>query len=97
MLWIASTEAQIKAAQNPDSTQITSKKENEVNAILNLIPQINPISQEAIFLKSNIGVRRVRDILNLLVQEDKIFVHRIPSNGGRPAKGYAKIPPPNNQ
>ena len=66
--------------------------------VLPLIPMLDPISQEKLWLladqKLHIKERTTRNHCNILMDEHKIFVHRIPRPGTKHAVGYAQTPPP---
>jgi hypothetical protein len=88
-LWVPATHAQIAGAKGGRHTV--------PDDVLTLIPVIDPISQEELWLeaeqKLHIHERTTRKHCNILIDKKKIFVHKIPRAGTKHAVGYAKTPP----
>ena len=92
-LWVPATEAQIAAAQV--GRQATPE------AILGLIPVLDPIIQEKLWVlakgKLQVGEKTARNLVKILLHDDKIFEHSVPrqnaSKFAKPAIGYSKTKP----
>jgi hypothetical protein len=56
-----------------------------------------PITQEQLWLladqKLNIKERTTRKLCSILLDEKKIFIHKVPRRGSKSAVGYAKTAP----
>ena len=89
MLWVPATAAQIAAAKGGRHTT--------PDDVFTLIPVLDPIAQEKLWLlaeqKLQIKERTTRNHCNILIDERKIFVHKIPRPGTKQAVGYAQTPP----
>jgi hypothetical protein len=90
MLWLPATEDQIASAK-------TTARRDKPEDILELIPPIDPLLQEKLWIlaKKNlhVGKNTARDLVNILIHEEKIFEHKIRREGAKSAVGYAKQPP----
>jgi len=88
LLWVPANREQIALAK-------TAKKKPE--DLLELIPMIDPILQEQLFedaQKHGFGAdRKVRGILKILLNDSKIYKHKMPRDRVRGAVGYSKSPP----
>jgi DnaB-like helicase N terminal domain/AAA domain len=79
-----------------DRDQIALAKENaksQPDDLLNLIPVLDPISQERLYQiasEKGIGEKKIRRFLKILEEEGKIHRHKIPREGAKAAVGYAK-------
>ncbi len=91
MLWVPASHEQIAGAQ-------PSVRRASPSAILELIPAVDPISQEKLWIlaseKLHVGKNAARDLVNILLEDREIFQHKIPREGAKAAVGYAKTPPP---
>jgi hypothetical protein len=82
-----------------DKDQITAVKKNatrEPNDLLKLIPPLDPISQEKLLhLASEIGFgeKKVRQFLQILVENKKTYRYKLPRDGAKSAIGYSQTPP----
>jgi hypothetical protein len=87
-LWIPSSQAQQAAAKSGRSVT--------PDDVLALIPVIDPILQEKLWLLANqklhVSERTVRNICNILLHDGKIYEHLFPRKGTRAAIGYAQTP-----
>ncbi len=79
-----------------DRDQIALAKENaksQPDDLLNLIPVLDPISQDRLYQvasKKGIGEKKIRRFLKILEEEGKIHRHKLPRDGTKAAIGYAK-------
>jgi hypothetical protein len=93
LLWIPASPEQISSAKTASAHSPTD--------LLPLIPILDPISQERFFQQckeklNGMGMHRARQLVNILIDEKKVFVHRIPREGTKGAVGYAKTQPQNS-
>lgn len=60
--------------------------------LLKFIPVLDPILQEKLFevTAGKIGEKKVRDFLKILVDEEKVHIHKIKRKVGKAAIGYAR-------
>jgi hypothetical protein len=90
VLWVPATQDQIASAK-------TQQRRDKPEDVLELIPAIDPLLQEKLWIlaKRNlrIGKNATRDRVNILLHDGKIFEHRMPREGAKSAIGYAKQPP----
>ena len=79
-----------------DRDQIALAKENaksQPDDLLNLIPVLDPISQDRLYQiasEKGIGEKKIRRFLKILEEEGKIHRHKLPRDGSKAAVGYAK-------
>jgi AAA domain len=93
-LWVPATEAQIAAAQ-------VGRRQATPEAILGLIPVVDPILQEKLWVlakgKLQVGEKTTRNLVKVLLHDGKIFEHSVPrqnaSKFAKPAIGYSKTKP----
>ncbi len=85
-LWIPASREEIAVAKS-------KTKQSEAD-IFDLVPTVDPISQEALVekaaAKKNIGRDRCRRFVAILLDQEKIFEHSIPRSGKKPGIGYAR-------
>jgi hypothetical protein len=90
VLWVPATQDQIATAK-------TTLRRDKPGDLLELIPPIDPLLQEKLWIKAktnlHVGKNTARDLVNILLHDGKIFEHTIPREGAKSAKGYAKHPP----
>jgi hypothetical protein len=92
ILWNQANKDQIATAQK------AAKK--EPGDLLELIPQLDPISQERLFEDAKgrgIGRDRARAFVNILIDEKKIFVRKLPRPPKKAGVGYAQRPNPESE
>ena len=70
--------------------------EAELTTVLRLIPDDDPISQEKLLTtkRNGIGINRFKTVLNVLVEQGKLFVWRPKGKKTGPSKYYAKYSMP---
>lgn len=91
LLWVPSTEAQIRSAQkSKKSRDATAAKAAQVDEILALIPATSPIIQSALFEKASPNEKRVREILTHLLEQGEIIEHKVPRLNAKSAVGYTR-------
>jgi hypothetical protein len=79
-----------------DRDQVALAKENaksQPDDLLNLVPVLDPISQERLYQiasEKGIGEKKIRRFLKILEEEGKIHRHKMPREGTKAAIGYAK-------
>jgi hypothetical protein len=82
-----------------DKDQITAAKKNaarEPSDLLKLIPVLDPISQDAVIQAASdkgFGEKKTRRFLEILVEDKKIYRHKLPRDGAKSAIGYSQTPP----
>jgi hypothetical protein len=87
ILWVPANRDQITSAKK------SSKPQPE--DLLRLVPELDPMLQEKLFLvasQKGFGQKKIRDFLRILVSEKKVHMHTIPRRGVKSAIGYAKNP-----
>jgi AAA domain len=78
-----------------DQIALAKRAKVEPDDLLPLIPVIDPILQEELFLKAGqrkIGEKKVRNFVKVLLHRGTIHEHKIDRNGVKSGKGYAKTP-----
>jgi hypothetical protein len=86
LLWVPANQHQIAA--------VKAKGQNGPEDLLPLIPFIDPIIQERLFLlakeKRSLGVNKVRGFLKILIEDGKIKNEKIKRQGTRSGIGYVR-------
>jgi DnaB-like helicase N terminal domain/AAA domain len=86
LLWLPASQDQIKAAK--------PKGSSGPDDLLSLVPLVDPISQERLFLESNqkrrFGQNKVRDFLKILIEDGKVKKVPIRREGIKSAIGYVR-------
>jgi hypothetical protein len=93
-LWVPATQTQIAAAQS-------GGRQATPDAILALIPVLDPIMQQELWVlakeKLKVGVNAARDLVKILLHQQKIFEHDMPrqnaSKFAKAAIGYSRTKP----
>jgi AAA domain len=88
LLWVPANQDQLAADKE--------KSKSLPQDLLRLIPVLDPILQEQLFLiaaQKGIGRNKTRDFLKILIHEEKCHIHKIPRPGAKSAIGYAQTPP----
>jgi AAA domain len=84
LLWVPADPDQVALAR--------SNSKNEIEDLLRLIPLVDPISQERLFLlakeRRNIGENKVRRLLKVLLEDGKVDEKKIAREGKKSAVGY---------
>jgi hypothetical protein len=92
-LWLSANAEQI-AAITPANCKLKNIKPNE---LLALIPKVDPISQDELFESAKtmlaIGEKKTRRFANILLDQEKIYIHHIPRLKVKSAVGYAQSKP----
>ena len=87
LLWLPASEDQIKAA--------AAKARKGPDDLLGIIPFLDPLLTEKIIETAathGIGEKKVRSYLKILVNDEKVFLHKIRRPGAKSAIGYALTP-----
>jgi hypothetical protein len=86
MFWVAATGEEIASAK--------AKTKQSESDVLELVPLLDPISQEELIARAaaekHIGRNRCRDFVAILLDQGKIFAHKLSRQGKKSAIGYAK-------
>jgi hypothetical protein len=86
MFWVPATCEEIASAK--------AKTKQSESDVLDLVPLLDPISQEQLIVRAakekHIGRNRCRDFVAILLDQEKIFAHKLPRQGKKSAIGYAK-------
>jgi hypothetical protein len=84
LLWLPANQDQV--------TEAKSKGQKGPDDLLQFIPVLDPISQERLFMlakeKRNIGERKVRDLVKILIEDGKITEQKIIRSGRKSGVGY---------
>jgi hypothetical protein len=91
-LWIPATQAQIDAAK----VKKNASQKISPDDVLKLIPVIDPILQAELYLKAEqkfkVSEKTIRRCCEILLQNRRIFEHKMPRPPKKPAVGYSQTP-----
>jgi hypothetical protein len=85
LLWLPANEGQLASAKS--ETKATPEH------LLRLIPMLEPLLQEKLFqIASSKGIseKKARQFIKILIDEQKIYLHKIPRPSAKSAIGYAQ-------
>jgi AAA domain len=89
LLWVEVASEEVKSSKGTKSCQPAD--------LLSLIPEQEPISQEALTVEAKeilgIGEKKCRQYANILADKGEIFLHKIRREGAKSAVGYARTKP----
>jgi len=84
LLWVPADNDQIALAK--------TESKRTPDDLLKLVPVVDPILQEKLFdiASPHFGEKKVRNFIKILIDEEKVYLHKIRRQGAKSAIGYAQ-------